>query len=99
MWSGTPLNGVKRPAETISLPRSRSHLRPTLLWMWRRTGTDSIRIECCSQRIDKGRKRIFKVAVLTLTEPVPSHVDVASEVVLAAIERRDDTAFLGRDKR
>ena len=46
----------------------------------------------------RSRKRVFEVAILALAEAVPRHVDVASEVALVGIERRDGAAFLGREE-
>jgi hypothetical protein len=57
-----------------------------------------VRIECRSQAIENVRKRVFEVAVLSLAETVPRHMDMASEVALIGIEGRNGAAFLGREE-
>ena len=54
-------------------------------------------IEHRAQAADQVRKRVLEVAVLAFAEAVPRHVDVASEVVLVSIERRDGATLPGRE--
>jgi hypothetical protein len=57
-----------------------------------------VRIERRAKVTEKFRQRVFEVAILAFTEAVPRHHDVASEVALVGIERRNGAALLSRQK-
>jgi hypothetical protein len=57
-----------------------------------------VRIERRAQVTEEFRQRVFEVAILAFTKPVPRHNDVAAEVTLVGIERRNGAALFARQK-